>query len=95
MTPGFTPVSQARLHEHYVDLNDCRLFYTQGGANLEATPLVFLHGWGISAEPYGEVLQLLAQQQPVFAPDLPSFARSSYDQLLPDYDSYARLLLAF
>ncbi|WP_199321864.1 alpha/beta hydrolase [Leptolyngbya sp. FACHB-321] len=29
------------------------------------------------------------------APDLPSFARSSYDQLLPDYDSYARLLLAF
>jgi len=95
MTPGFTPVSQARLHEHYVDLNDCRLFYTQGGANSEATPLVFLHGWGISAEPYGEVLQLLAQQQPVFAPDLPSFARSSYDQLLPDYDSYARLLLAF
>jgi pimeloyl-ACP methyl ester carboxylesterase len=31
----------------------------------------------------------------VFAPDLPSFARSSYDQLLPDYDSFARLLLAF
>ena len=95
MTPGFTPISQARLHEHHVDLNDCRLFYTQGGDNLEATPLVFLHGWGISAEPYGEVLQLLAQQQPVFAPDLPSFARSSYNQLLPDYDSYARLLLAF
>jgi pimeloyl-ACP methyl ester carboxylesterase len=95
MTPGFTPISQARLHEYYVDLNDCRLFYTQGGANSDATPLVFLHGWGISAEPYGEVLQLLAQQQPVFAPDLPSFARSSYDQLLPDYDSYARLLLAF
>ena len=95
MTSGFTPATQARLNEHHVDLNDCRLFYTQCGANVDATPIVFLHGWGISAEPYGEVLQLLAQQQTVFAPDLPSFARSSYNKLLPDYDSYARLLLAF
>jgi pimeloyl-ACP methyl ester carboxylesterase len=95
MTSDFTPALQGRLNEQYVDLENCRLFYTQCGSNLEATPIVFLHGWGISAEPYGEVLQLLAQQQAVFAPDLPSFARSSYDQLLPDYDSYARFLLAF
>jgi pimeloyl-ACP methyl ester carboxylesterase len=95
MTSDFTPASLCRLDEHHVDLEDCRLFYTQCGANSDATPLVFLHGWGISAAPYGEVLQLLAQQQPVIAPDLPSFARSSYDQLLPDYDSYARILLAF
>lgn len=31
----------------------------------------------------------------MFAPDLPSCARLSYNKLLPNYDSYARLLLAF
>lgn len=32
---------------------------------------------------------------PVFAPDLPSFARSSYDKLIPDYKSYAAFLVEF
>ncbi|WP_199192401.1 alpha/beta fold hydrolase [Chlorogloea sp. CCALA 695] len=56
---------------------------------------MFLHGWGISTEPYYETLKLLAQQHPVFAPDLPGFARSSHPKLIRDYDSYAKILLSF
>lgn len=82
------------MDEHHVDLKDCSIFYTQGGSKSNSTPILFLHGWGISAEPYYEVLRLLAQQHSVFAPDLPSFARSSYPKLIPDYDSYAKFLLS-
>jgi pimeloyl-ACP methyl ester carboxylesterase len=84
-----------QMSEHHVDLKDCRIVYTQGGLESNSTPILFLHGWGISAEPYHEVLKLLAQQHSVLAPDLPSFARSSYSQLIPDYDTYAQLLLSF
>lgn len=86
---------QSPLEHHYLDVEDCTIFYTQTGSKLDSTPIVFLHGWGISAEPYHEVLTLLAQQQRVIAPDLPSFARSSYSKLIPDYESYAKFLLAF
>lgn len=78
-----------------IDVGDCSLYYQQSGQGLQFTPILFLHGWGISAEPYQEVLQRLAQAHPVFAPDLPSFARSSYAKLIPDYEGYAELLLAF
>lgn len=86
---------QSQLSNHHVDLNDCRISYTQAGLKSGSTPILFLHGWGISAEPYHEILQLLAQQHAVLAPDLPSFARSSYSKLISDYDSYAQLLLSF
>lgn len=88
-------MSQFQMHNHQVDLKDCSIFYTQGGSKSDSTPILFLHGWGISAEPYHEVLQLLAQQHSVLAPDLPSFARSSYPKLIPDYESYAKFLLSF
>ena len=88
-------VSQSKLDDHSVDLQDCRIFYTQGGSKSDLAPILLLHGWGISAAPYHEVLNLLAQHHAVIAPDLPSFARSSYPKLIPDYESYARFLLAF
>lgn len=86
---------QFQLDNHHVDLEDCRIFYIQGGLKPNSTPILFLHGWGISTEPYQEILKLLAQQHPVLAPDLPSFARSSYPNLIPDYDSYAKFLVSF
>jgi pimeloyl-ACP methyl ester carboxylesterase len=93
----FSQVSalESQLDNHHVDLEDCSIFYTQGGLKSDAAPILFLHGWGISTEPYQEILKLLAQQHPVLAPDLPSFARSSYPKLIPDYDSYARFMLSF
>ena len=86
---------QSQINNYRVDLNDCSIFYTQGGLKSDSTPIVFLHGWGISVDPYHEVLKLLAQQHPVFALDLPGFGRSSHPKLIRDYDSYAKILLSF
>ncbi|MCU0564993.1 MAG: alpha/beta hydrolase [Oculatellaceae cyanobacterium Prado106] len=80
---------------HRVDLQDCSIFYQQGGSLEGATPILLLHGWGISTEPYQELLQLLAQQHSVIAPDLPGFARSPYPTVIPSYDAYAQILVAF
>ena len=86
---------KAQLIDRQVDLSDCRIFYKQGGTKSDQAPIVFLHGWGISTEPYHEILELIAQQHFVIAPDLPSFARSSHSNLIQDYDSYAKFLLEF
>lgn len=86
---------QSHLNEHRIDLKDCSIFYTRSELASDSAPILFLHGWGISAEPYHEILKLLAQKHSVIAPDLPSFARSSYSQLIPDYESYANFLLSF
>ncbi|WP_315792003.1 alpha/beta hydrolase [Fischerella sp. JS2] len=83
------------LVNHRVDLKDCSIFYEQGGVNSSLTPILFLHGWGISTEPDHEILELLAQQHSLIAPDLPSFARSPYPQVIPDYESYAKFILSF
>lgn len=84
-----------QLSNHQIDFKDFSIFYQQGGVEAGSTPIVFLHGWGISSEPYKEALSLLAEQHAIIAPDLPSFARSTYSELLPDYDSYAKFILTF
>jgi pimeloyl-ACP methyl ester carboxylesterase len=86
---------QSQIDTRHVDLQDCSISYMQGGLKSASTPILFLHGWGISAEPYHEILQLVAQQHFVIAPDLPSFARSSYSKLIPDYETYAKFILSF
>lgn len=88
-------MSKSQIVTHRVELKDCSIFYRQSGFGLDSTPILFLHGWGISSEPYYEVLSLLSQQNPVFAPDLPSFANSSYPGIISDYESYAQILLSF
>lgn len=94
MTFNQVPRPQSQLSNHQVELEGCSIFYTQGGLRSDSTPILFLHGWGISSEPYYEVLELLAQQHALLAPDLPSFARSSCPKLIPDYDTYAKFLLS-
>jgi pimeloyl-ACP methyl ester carboxylesterase len=86
---------ESQLVNFRSDLNYCSIFYRQGGLKSNSPPIVFLHGWGISTEPYQELLKLLADRHTSIAPDLPSFARSSYSKLIPDYESYAKFLLAF
>lgn len=86
---------KSRLAKCRVDLRSCSIFYQRSELNSSSVPILFLHGWGISTEPYQEVLEILAQQHTVVAPDLPSFARSPYPYLIPDYDTYAKLILEF
>lgn len=84
-----------QLTQHRVDLQDYSIFYQQGGPQSSSTPILFLHGWGISTEPYHEVFKLIARQHALVAPDLPSFGQSSYSNLIPDYEGYAKFLLEF
>ena len=84
-----------RFTENNVQLRKCNLFYRRSEYSPDQTPLLFLHGWGISTDPYYEVLSLLADQHSVIAPDLPSFAKSRSPELLQDYDSYATILIEF
>jgi pimeloyl-ACP methyl ester carboxylesterase len=84
-----------RFSEHTVQLGQCNLFYLKSQNSADETPILFLHGWGISTEPYQEVFSLLARQHPIIAPDLPSFAKSNYPDILPNYDSYATILIQF
>lgn len=78
-----------------VDLKECKINYLEGGSSSDSLPILFLHGWGISAHPYHEILTLLAQHHRVIAPDLPSFAGSAHSSLLESYGSYAEILLSF
>ncbi len=87
--------STDQLVEKHIDIGACTVSYLQSGELSEATPVVFLHGWGISAQPYREFLNLLAQYHPVIAPDLPSFAGSSYLGFLESYGRYAEILTTF
>jgi pimeloyl-ACP methyl ester carboxylesterase len=88
-------VLKSQLTNHRVDLQDCTIFYQQSRLESSSIPILLLHGWGISTEPYQEVLELLAQHHTIIAPDLPSFARSAYSGLISDYVSYSKFLLPF
>lgn len=84
---------KSQLINRRADLRDCSIFYQRSEFNSNLVPILFLHGWGISTEPYQEVLELIARQHTIIAPDLPSFARSPYPHLIPDYDTYAKLIV--
>ncbi|HEY9909086.1 MAG TPA: alpha/beta hydrolase [Thermosynechococcaceae cyanobacterium] len=86
---------ESQAVQKQVGVLDGIISYAEGGLRANSVPVLFLHGWGISAKPYQEVLNLLMQQNWVIAPDLPSFARSSFPVSLSQYDDYARILLDF
>lgn len=54
------------------------MIYTLTGAQPEATPVVFLHGWGLSPQSYSPYLQALSQSLgcDIIAPALPGFGGS-------------------
>lgn len=87
---------KTELIQKQIDLKQCKIHYLEGGEASNSPPILFLHGWGISAVPYREVLSLLAQSYHVIAPDLPSFAGSvHFGGILESYAHYAELLLSF
>jgi pimeloyl-ACP methyl ester carboxylesterase len=89
------PILKANLVQKQVDLRECKIHYLEGGNLTETPPILFLHGWGISAQPYREILTLLAQRHRVIAPDLPSFAQSTHPASLESYAQYAEILVSF
>jgi pimeloyl-ACP methyl ester carboxylesterase len=57
-----------------------------------AEPLLFVHGWGVSSEAFGEFFDQLAERYRVIAPDLPGFGRSRSAGPAISYESYAEVL---
>ncbi len=69
------------------------LYYLEGGRKSSPYPLLFLHGWGVSTEPYRDCLNCLAEKYWVIAPDLPGLGRSHCSQTLLTYQDYANCIL--
>ena len=76
-----------------IEFNGFSISYIEGGNESEEHPILFLHGWSVSTEPYREYLELLAQKHWVIAPDLPGFGRSPCSYSLTSYQTYANCIL--
>jgi pimeloyl-ACP methyl ester carboxylesterase len=76
-----------------IEFNGFSIFYLEGGNQSQNKPILFLHGWSVSTEPYREYLELLAQKYWVIAPDLPGFGRSPCSYSLTSYQTYANCIL--
>lgn len=64
----------ARLRWHRTTLDGREAVYGEAG---DGPPVVFIHGWGLSARSYAEALPLIAASgHRVIAPALPGFGRS-------------------
>lgn len=79
---------------HRIDVDGRRASYGVGG---EGPPVVFLHGWGMGHHAYKRAVRRLTSRGcRVYAPAMPSFARSAD---LPDdamsIEGYARWVAAF
>jgi pimeloyl-ACP methyl ester carboxylesterase len=68
------PTPDTRLRWHRTTLDGETAFYGEAG---DGPPVVFIHGWGLTARAYAKVLpQLASSGARVIAPALPGFGRS-------------------
>ena len=78
-----------------VYVNEYKICYLEGGIASNLEPILFLHGWGVSIEPYQEILNVLCKQYKIIAPALPGFGKSEGNEANWDYEKYANFLLNF
>lgn len=77
-----------------IDFNGFSISYLEGGKKQESCdPVLFIHGWSISTEPYQDSLNALAQKYWVIAPDSPGSGRSHCDRCLVSYQTYANCIV--
>lgn len=86
---------QNQLVPKQVNLEGHTVAYWEGGQLSNSTPLLFLHGWGLSAEAYRDSLNALSREYRVIAPDLPGFGKSSNPKYVWDAHDYAKFTVAF
>jgi pimeloyl-ACP methyl ester carboxylesterase len=72
------PRERVALREQWTLVNGLPLFYrvATDEANPGSMPIVFLHGFGISGRYMVPTAELLANDHPVYVPDLPGYGRS-------------------
>lgn len=86
---------KTQLIEKQIYFSGCNVSYLVGGDISAAPTLLFVHGWGVSVEPYRELLTLLAQKYRVIAPYLPNLGKTTGPKATWNYDDYTRFLIDF
>jgi pimeloyl-ACP methyl ester carboxylesterase len=86
---------RTQLVEKKIYFAGCNVSYLVGGPITAEPPILFVHGWGVSVEPYREMLSLLAQRYRVIAPYLPNLGTSTGPKSVWNYDDYTRFLIDF
>jgi pimeloyl-ACP methyl ester carboxylesterase len=81
--------------EKQIYVNEHKIFYLEGGIASNKEPILFIHGWAVSVEPYQEIINVLCQRYQVIAPALPGFGKSEGDVFNWNYNEYATFLIAF
>jgi pimeloyl-ACP methyl ester carboxylesterase len=61
------------LQQHRININGITVNYLEGGISSSEPPVLFLHGWLLSARAYYSSLSSLSNLYRVIAPDLPGF----------------------
>lgn len=88
-----TEIDQA--HGIWTTIDDCRCYARAftGQATLSRTPIVLVHGFGMSSTYFIRVAQLLAPYFDVYAPDLPGHGNSDTPAQALDIQGLAESLL--
>jgi len=84
-----------KLIENNIKLEDCNIYYWEGGLASNSAPIVFLPGWAVSVATYLESLNALSERHHLIAPDLPGFCKSTSPKFLQSYDDYANCIIDF
>ncbi len=90
----FPDSSYGQWTQKQIDFNGFSLSYLEGGKKSDSfEPVLFIHGWSISTEPYQDSLNALAQKYWVIVPDSPGSGRSHCDRSLLSYQTYANCIV--
>nr|WP_290227829.1 alpha/beta hydrolase [Trichocoleus desertorum] len=86
---------KTQLVEKQIYFAGCNVSYLIGGPITATPPILFVHGWSVSVEPYRELLSILAQRYRVIAPYLPNLSISTGPKSIWNYDDYTQFLIDF
>ncbi len=80
------------MKKHTLKIDDTEITYYKKG---EGKPLILFHGGAIRARTYKEIINLLAKNFTVYAPDLPGHAGTNLSTSIKDYDDIGSLFSKF
>lgn len=83
------------LHPAWHQVRDCRVFYRHGfpAFTSSSTPVILVHGFGVSCDYFVPLAERLAAERPIYAPDLPGHGRSDTPVHPLDIPDLAQTLL--
>lgn len=81
-----------KLRNQTIKINGRSVSYVEGG---EGPPLVYVHGWPLGARPTDSMLQRLAEDFHLYAPNLPGFGKSEPLGSEHTVENFARFLGEF